>query len=234
MKRPTQVVEHSVAEPTNVVQEIVQQEAIVAESVFQTRDALAREVAQERPPVVPQDLESHAKAEKIQQVVANEAYTGAVEPIIRAPVTEDLAAAIVENFAVRHKQPTAIPQETTSAPAMQTARVEPRQERRVEARPSGQADFGWLVESLWRRIESLKRYPSVARARRWEGKVVVEAIIRHDGEILDCHIAESSGHGVLDQDALSVLRRASPLPLKHPLGRPQITILLPITYRLHG
>jgi protein TonB len=64
--------------------------------------------------------------------------------------------------------------------------------------------------------------------------VVVEAVIRHDGEVLDCQIAESSGHGVLDQDALAVLRRASPLPLKHPLGRDQVTILLPITYRLHS
>lgn len=108
------------------------------------------------------------------------------------------------------------------------------QHRRVESTAAAQADFGWLAESLWKRIEDLKRYPSIARSRRWEGKVIVEAVIRHDGEILDCQIAQSSGHGVLDQDALTVLRRASPLPLKHPLGREQVTILVPIAYRLAG
>ena len=41
-------------------------------------------------------------------------------------------------------------------------------------------------------------------------------------------------HGLLDQDAISVLRKASPLALKHPLGKEQITILVPIAYRLES
>jgi protein TonB len=103
-----------------------------------------------------------------------------------------------------------------------------------EVRETAPADLGWLAESLWTRIEQLKRYPRQARARRWEGKVVLEAVIRHDGTILECLVAESSGHGLLDQDAISVLRKASPLALKHPLGKDQITILVPIAYRLEG
>ena len=43
-------------------------------------------------------------------------------------------------------------------------------------------------------------------------------MIRRDGTILECLVAESSGHGLLDQDAISVLK-ASPLALKHPLGK---------------
>ncbi len=106
--------------------------------------------------------------------------------------------------------------------------------RVVRERESAQADLGWLSESLWERIEQLKRYPRQARVRRWEGKVVLEAVIRHDGTILECLVAESSGHGLLDQDAISVLRKASPLALKHPLGKEQITILVPIAYRLES
>ena len=64
--------------------------------------------------------------------------------------------------------------------------------------------------------------------------MVLEAVIRHDGTILECLVAESSGHGLLDQDAISVLRKASPLVLKHPLGKEQITILVPIAYRLES
>ena len=63
---------------------------------------------------------------------------------------------------------------------------------------------------------------------------MLEAVIRHDGTILECLVAESSGHSLLDQDAISVLRRASPLALKHPLGKEQITILVPIAYRLES
>lgn len=122
----------------------------------------------------------------------------------------------------------------TAEPPTETVTVLPVPQRRVETVAPAKADFGWLAESLWKRIEDLKRYPSIARSRRWEGKVIVEAVIRHDGKILDCQIAQSSGHGVLDQDALTVLRRASPLPLKHPLGRDQVTILVPIAYRLAG
>lgn len=148
-------------------------------------------------------------------------------------------APIVESAVVHSEQPSTAsmgepsverndPVEVKSA-VVHHAAVEHRPVR--EATPT-QADFGWLSESLWKRIEQLKRYPSQARVRRWEGKVVLEAVVRHDGTILECLIAESSGHGLLDQDAISVLRKASPLALKHPLGQDQITILVPIAYRL--
>jgi TonB family C-terminal domain len=70
--------------------------------------------------------------------------------------------------------------------------------------------------------------------RPWEGKVVPEAVICEDGTILECQVAESSGHGILDRDVVSVLRRASPLSLKHPMGKAQITIPVPIAYRLQS
>lgn len=105
-------------------------------------------------------------------------------------------------------------------------------ERLVQAYPEAQADFGWLAESIWSQIEKYKRYPAKAKQREWEGKVVVEAVIREDGMILALHVAESSGYDILDQNALDVLWKLSPLTLAHPLGRPQLTILVPLTYRL--
>jgi len=107
------------------------------------------------------------------------------------------------------------------------------QQRLVQYRQT-QADYGWLRSALWGRIEELKRYPIEARANHWEGKVVVEVVIRHDGEVVGLKIAESSGRAILDQEALTVMRKASPLKLKHALGRPSITFLVPISYRLDG
>jgi|CXWL01.1.fsa_nt_gi protein TonB len=105
------------------------------------------------------------------------------------------------------------------------------QQRLVQYRQT-QADYGWLRDALWGRIEALKRYPTQARANHWEGKVVVKAVIRDDGTVADLMIAESSGQSILDQEALAVMMKASPLILKHPLGKPSITMLIPISYRL--
>jgi len=104
--------------------------------------------------------------------------------------------------------------------------------RSVQAYPSTQADFGWLAQAIWDRMERIKRYPREARQKEWEGKVVLEAVIRQDGEILTVRIAESSGYTLLDQNAMDVMLEISPLPLKHALGRSQVTILVPLNYRL--
>jgi protein TonB len=97
-----------------------------------------------------------------------------------------------------------------------------------------QADYGWLRDLLWKRIEELKRYPTLARANHWEGKVVVQAVIRADGTVGALSVAESSGHALLDEEAMVVMRKASPLRLTHQLEKSQITILVPISYRLEG
>jgi protein TonB len=97
---------------------------------------------------------------------------------------------------------------------------------------SAKRDYGWLAEALWGRIEQLKRYPATARLNRWEGKVVLRAVIKEDGRVADLRIAQSSGHDVLDQDALGLMQQASPIPLKQPLGHPQVVVHIPISYKL--
>ena len=78
----------------------------------------------------------------------------------------------------------------------------------------------------------LKRYPHVARARHLEGRVVVRAVIRDDGQLVKVDVAESSGHEVLDLDALEVLRRAFPLKFSQPLDQPEVVVQIPISYKL--
>jgi protein TonB len=102
----------------------------------------------------------------------------------------------------------------------------------VRTSPAPRRDYGWLAESLWDKVERMKRYPAMARMNRWEGKVVLKAVIKEDGSIVDLAIVESSGHAVLDEEALEVVNRASPLTLKHDLGQPQVTVQIPISYAL--
>ncbi|TLY20583.1 MAG: TonB family protein [Nitrospirae bacterium] len=93
-------------------------------------------------------------------------------------------------------------------------------------------DYGWLSETILRRVEELKRYPASARVDRAEGKVVVKAVINEDGSIGEEEVLQSSGHPGLDKAAIETLRQAAPFHLPRPLGQPRMTIKIPMSYRL--
>jgi len=93
-------------------------------------------------------------------------------------------------------------------------------------------DYGWLIQSLWERVAEFKRYPREARINRWEGKVVVRAVLDEHGQLIEATIAASSGHDVLDQAAIEVIRKACPLKLGQPLDQRQVVLRVPIQYRL--
>jgi protein TonB len=88
------------------------------------------------------------------------------------------------------------------------------------------------MKALLGRINELKNYPHLARINHWEGKVVLRAVIKDDGQVLMVDVQESSGRSILDNDAMETLRKASPLKLEHPLGKPQVAIVMPISYSL--
>jgi periplasmic protein TonB len=164
------------------------------------------------------------------QQTTQEAVTQAVASR-QEPMVEQVPMQPTAVFPVERVEP--IQERTEKVMEAASSMIEHRvvQQRLVQHRQT-QADYGWLRDALWKRIEDLKRYPTQARANHWEGKVVVKAVIRDDGTVADLMIAESSGQSILDQEALAVMMKASPLILKHPLGKPSITMLIPISYRL--
>jgi protein TonB len=93
-------------------------------------------------------------------------------------------------------------------------------------------DQRWLAESLWRRVAELKRYPSSARLNGQEGKVIVKATIRSNGQLADVSVQRSSGHSVLDEAAIEVVKLACPLHVKHAISKPLVVVSLPIVYSL--
>jgi periplasmic protein TonB len=100
-----------------------------------------------------------------------------------------------------------------------------------EARMS-KPDFSWLTDSLHSRVQQSQKYSTVARLNGLEGRVVLRITVKDNGELLVA-IATSSGHALLDQDAVEQVTRLSPLPLLQPLGRTQQVLNLPIIYSLH-
>ncbi len=100
-----------------------------------------------------------------------------------------------------------------------------------EARMS-KPDFSWLTDSLRGRVQQSQKYSTVARLNGLEGRVVLRITVKENGELLVA-IATSSGHALLDQDAVEQVTRLSPLPLVQPLGRAQQVLNLPIIYSLN-
>jgi periplasmic protein TonB len=160
------------------------------------------EVIQATTPVMTQDRVVEEEPAPTHDAISNEVATPAVEPATPAQIQQPSAEQMV-----------------ASAAPFKTA-------------PTTKADYGWLMRALLGRIDELKNYPVMARMNRWEGKVILRAVIRDDGQVLMVDVQESSGRSILDHDAMETLKKASPLKLDQPLGRPQIAILMPISYSL--
>jgi protein TonB len=100
------------------------------------------------------------------------------------------------------------------------------------ASSSARADYAWLSETIMRRMQELKRYPTEARLERAEGKVVLKAVLRSNGSIEAVEIFKSSGHQSLDLAAVELLNLAAPFHFPRPLEKPQMTVKIPMSYRL--
>jgi protein TonB len=78
-----------------------------------------------------------------------------------------------------------------------------------------------------------KLYPDTARERGWEGRVAIELVIAADGTLADASVKQSSGHGVLDREALEMLRRAARLtPVPPSLQGREFRLDVPVLFEL--
>lgn len=164
----------------------------------------------------------------VQQVTRTATHVAIPTPVPAAQPAAQPAPAAVEAPAPAVTASPAPPSESTARPVEHAAVTQ----LPVRQAPQTQMDYGWLMEALWQQVDRLKRYPHTARLNRWEGKVVIRAVVKADGHVVELTVEESSGHSVLDRDALEILKEASPLKLKHPLGQPQVVVHVPISYNL--
>lgn len=140
--------------------------------------------------IIPQTIQ---REEVSQQIVTQDRVVPEAQPV------ETKMASIQEPVAPPIMEPVA-------EPAPQQAAAEPATV--VNTVPAVKADYGWLMKSLLSRINELKNYPHMARMNHWEGKVVLRAVIKDDGQVLMVDVQESSGRSILDNDAMETLRRA--------------------------
>jgi periplasmic protein TonB len=102
----------------------------------------------------------------------------------------------------------------------------------VPARVKGGAP---RVESSWqtalvRHLQQYKRYPSEAQSRGEEGVVQLSFTVDRTGHVLNREIVRSSGHRELDNEVMSMIERAQPLP-PFPATMPQAKLELTVPIR---
>lgn len=77
--------------------------------------------------------------------------------------------------------------------------------------PPSEKPADWQSRVL-ARLNAVKAYPSSARARRQQGVVLIRFTLDRTGAVLAVALAQTSGFALLDREALTLPRRASPLP----------------------
>lgn len=88
-------------------------------------------------------------------------------------------------------------------------------------------------------VEAHKRYPRIARRLRLEGVVRVRVTVTKQGRLVgDPVVVRSSGHDVLDSEALRMVKAADAsgftVPLPSGWSQPTASFVLPFEFRLKG
>jgi len=98
---------------------------------------------------------------------------------------------------------------------------------------SGDGPGDEYFERLRRHLARYKHYPEDALKRKEEGKVMVEFVLARDGRVLSAEVERSSGYPQIDQAALDMLRRASPVPpLPDRYAGERIKIAIPVDFSI--
>lgn len=201
--------------------------------VQQTQQAVVEAIA----PVVQHEAvstEPTITAASVQQAVSH-------PELAPAPSTHPVEARAIEHASLARDQDMPGSLAPVAAPASEAKSTEavvresaPQVAMATSPAPTVKADYGWLAESLRRRLAEVKRYPSAARLNGLEGKVVLRAVIRADGHLSDVKVYRSSGHESLDNAAMEAIRLACPLHLKNAIDAAEIAVLVPMVYSLGG
>ena len=117
------------------------------------------------------------------------------------------------------------PEPQPMMPAPET-RALPKNERIAEFSVASSNAYTALI---FGHLQRFKRYPLAAHGA--SGIVTVRFELNRAGEIISSKVTKSSGNNILDQEALDILRRASPFPA-FPAAKPgtQDSFIAPVNF----
>jgi periplasmic protein TonB len=124
------------------------------------------------------------------------------------------------------------------APEVKVAPPPPQPDPPKKVEPSdtdisdARAQYG---STLGRAIAKHKSYPKIAQMRGWQGEVLLDLKLDGSGNVQAASIKESSGHESLDNQALEMVRKASPFPAPpEALRGRSFNITVPVSFKLEN
>lgn len=156
-------------------------------------------------------------------------------PTVRRPPH----AAVTPQQPAARKQPVQPPRptpETAATHAIPTLPADtpasPVPEPAIAATRPGSDDSAAIAARIRLELARHFHYPPQAVRRGWQGTVLLGFRIGIDGDIEAIHIAQSSGHALLDRAALGALSKIDKIALDNGRLRTALDLQLPVVYRL--
>lgn len=104
---------------------------------------------------------------------------------------------------------------------------------KIAATPPSEADvLSRYAGVVRKKIEEKRRYPPWARRNGWQGKVVLDFVIRSDGHLNGVEVVESSGHQILDESGKEAIQRATPFPPLPMEEKKSLKLRIPVVFKL--
>lgn len=95
------------------------------------------------------------------------------------------------------------------------------------------AALGQYGGTLGRAIAKHKSYPKIAQMRGWQGECLLDLKLDGGGNVLSASVKQGSGHDALDNQALEMVRKASPFPTPpEALRGRNFNITVPVSFKL--
>jgi len=131
-----------------------------------------------------------------------------------------------------------VPGSAASQPAAASVRAPEARAPAQATRASGEPDAGSVEQFRRALIDAAaryKRYPAQALERGWQGKVEIRLVIGPTGIIQSGVVKASSGHEILDNQALDMVKRAKPLaPVPATLRGREFSVDVPVIFDLQS
>lgn len=128
----------------------------------------------------------------------------------------------------------AVAPKADASPAITVPTPPPEPPKKIEPNEDDiNAALGQYSGTLGRAIAKHKSYPKIAQMRGWQGVCLLDLKLDSSGNVTSASVKESSGHEVLDNQALEMARKAAPFPTPPEVLRDRsFNLTVPVSFKL--
>ena len=178
----------------------------------------------DKPLLMPQEMSVTISSSPIQKPVEK---IETPQPVKKVEPIQKKITPIIDKNAISVAQP--IPKEVAPSPPAETISKIPNIVPQEQVTQHIESYSSLLANA----IAKYKQYPKIAQMRGWQGTVIADLEIDTKGAVISIKIKKSSTYEVLDNEALEMIKKASPFPAPpESLRGKNFNVLVPISFKL--